>query len=494
MAFQCSNFLCVAVFTSQAELDAHYQANHAKADSLKSFRCDKCEFRCNNWNNLDRHVKHMHEEKTVRCFLCSKMFPSERAMSTHVNDCHITKHCRFCDLRVPVIERSRHQQAVHCDRCDKSFPCAGTNNMHNRYCVASLPVIKTEIPEIPEKDPSDDEDDDDDESQFLLTTHNGLGTKQSNSPSVKRRSGNVRNKCWQEPSAMSQQRTLCIICVRPTADGGVSYAQIDKEKLKTWLQINCDGQELPKNVKDKNLICYFCIWQAEFLAKSVNGAESLAWWPKNIEYDCDRKQLRKNFLEGNADQCWVQLKVIELPKSEKEKEKIVKKPQTKLKRMCVYCCFEFNLSDLRVHTKTKHKDFIKCDRKRCLTYFLKTEDKEKHMRECNVTPPKKQNVSKRSICDVEEAEKISEIPENTVNPDPESKCTPQGCDHSSQTETENHEPVLPSHQEEKEKADAKKTKLDTVSVEKALPSVQEPPPIIRFSIKPRLPSTNLTRK
>ncbi|XP_065346724.1 transcriptional repressor CTCF-like [Cloeon dipterum] len=167
MAFQCSNFLCVAVFTSQAELDAHYQANHAKADSLKSFQCDKCEFRCNNWNNLDRHVRHMHEEKTVRCFVCSKMFPSERAMSTHVNDSHLTKHCRFCDLRVPVIERSRHQQAVRCERCDRSFPCAGTNDMHSRYC-APLPIIKTETPEIPQKDPSDDDDDDDDGSQFVI--------------------------------------------------------------------------------------------------------------------------------------------------------------------------------------------------------------------------------------------------------------------------------------------------------------------------------------
>ncbi|XP_065345698.1 zinc finger protein 64-like [Cloeon dipterum] len=273
---------------------------------------------------------------------------------------------------------------------------------------------------------------------------------------------------------MSKQKPLCIICELPTADGGIPFAQMDRKKLKTWLPINCGGKELPKNVKDKHLICYFCIWQAEFLAIYVYRDESLAWWPKNIKYDRYRKQLRKNFLEGNADQCWVQLKVIDLPKSEKETEKIVKKAQSKVKKMCVYCCFEFNLSDLRDHTEAKHKDFIKCDIKKCINYFLKTEDKKKHMQECHANPPKKQTTSKRSICDVEETVKTSEIPEKTKtteNPNPELTCPPQGCDQSSQTETEKQEePVLPSHEEDKE--DAKKLKLDSGD-EKAVPPVQE---------------------
>ncbi|CAB3386168.1 Hypothetical predicted protein [Cloeon dipterum] len=113
-------------------------------------------------------------------------------------------------------------------------------------------------------------------------------------------------------------KPLCRVCERPTADGAVQAVQLDKEKLQTWF-LNVCGHELAEEIQDEDLICNFCIWHAEFLAKYVREFEALAWWPPDLNYlDDVVNELRRNYLEGKAEQCWVQLEKIELPKSEKE--------------------------------------------------------------------------------------------------------------------------------------------------------------------------------
>ncbi|CAB3384498.1 Hypothetical predicted protein [Cloeon dipterum] len=120
-------------------------------------------------------------------------------------------------------------------------------------------------------------------------------------------------------SEMSLQKKLCLICERPTADGAVLAVQVDKEKLQTWFLNVCE-YELEEEIEDKDKICYFCLWHAEFQWKFEEMMnEELVWWPRNLDnLDDEAKELRRNYFEGKLEQCWVQLEKIELPESESE--------------------------------------------------------------------------------------------------------------------------------------------------------------------------------
>ncbi|CAB3387203.1 Hypothetical predicted protein [Cloeon dipterum] len=134
-------------------------------------------------------------------------------------------------------------------------------------------------------------------------------------------------------------KPLCRLCERPTADGAIQAVQLDKEKLQTWL-LNVCGHEMAEEVQDEDLICYYCMWHAEFHAKYVSEFEALAWWPPNLVYlDDEAKELRRMYLEGKTEQCWVQLEKIELPKSENDvnAEHVEKSDGRKGGKKCFYC-------------------------------------------------------------------------------------------------------------------------------------------------------------
>ncbi|CAB3384497.1 Hypothetical predicted protein [Cloeon dipterum] len=117
-------------------------------------------------------------------------------------------------------------------------------------------------------------------------------------------------------SEMSYQKALCLICELPTADGAVSAVHVDKEKLKTWFLNACE-YELADEIEDDDLICLFCVCHAEFQWKFDEMAdENLVWW--NLDLDDAARELRKNYFEGNLEQCWVQLEKIKLPESDSE--------------------------------------------------------------------------------------------------------------------------------------------------------------------------------
>ncbi|CAB3388762.1 Hypothetical predicted protein, partial [Cloeon dipterum] len=133
---------------------------------------------------------------------------------------------------------------------------------------------------------------------------------------------------------MSLQKELCLICERPTADGAVLAVHVHKEKLQTWFLNVCESEL--KEIEDDDLICYFCLWHAEFQWKFDEMAdEALVWW--NLDLDEAARELRKNYFEGNVEQCWVQLEKIEIPKSAAGEERRIveaKIPQRLWK--CIY--------------------------------------------------------------------------------------------------------------------------------------------------------------
>ncbi|CAB3386031.1 Hypothetical predicted protein [Cloeon dipterum] len=162
---------------------------------------------------------------------------------------------------------------------------------------------------------------------------------------------------------MSLQKTLCLICEHPTADGAISAVHVDKEKLQEWF-LNVCGHELAEEIEDEDKICYFCLWHAEFLWKFNQMAdEVLVWWPRNSDYlDDAAKELRNYYFEGKLEQCWVQVEKIELPQSDDEERRIVEaeiRPPRRWK--CIYCGKRFKYSrTLSEHMKKKHKEAIRC--------------------------------------------------------------------------------------------------------------------------------------
>ncbi|CAB3387929.1 Hypothetical predicted protein [Cloeon dipterum] len=140
---------------------------------------------------------------------------------------------------------------------------------------------------------------------------------------------------------MSLQKTLCLICERPTADGAVLAVHVEKEKLQKWF-LNVCGHELVEEIGDEDLICCFCVWHAEFLW-IFNGTsdDSLVWWPRNSDYlDDAAKELRMYYFEGKLEQCWVQLYKVKLPKDEEDVVESDSETQSTIeqaKKKCFYC-------------------------------------------------------------------------------------------------------------------------------------------------------------
>ncbi|CAB3387257.1 Hypothetical predicted protein [Cloeon dipterum] len=176
---------------------------------------------------------------------------------------------------------------------------------------------------------------------------------------------------------MSFQKTLCLICESPTADGAVLAVQVDKEKLETWF-LNISGLELAEEIEDEDTICYFCLWHAEFHWK-FNGMsdEDLIWW--NLDLDDAAKELRKHYFEGNIEQCWVQLEEVDLPECEEdeiEEEEVESESEKQSnicseKKKCLYCAFALcaaQFGQVEMSRSKSHRNLIIkcCGRKSCL--------------------------------------------------------------------------------------------------------------------------------
>ncbi|XP_065346189.1 uncharacterized protein LOC135943545 [Cloeon dipterum] len=106
-------------------------------------------------------------------------------------------------------------------------------------------------------------------------------------------SRNLRSQVGKPPI----QKLLCRLCECPTSDGHVLASQVDRFKLRKWamevMNLTEEDENLPDVVEEDSLICYFCIWQAEFGDES--GDEAVAWWPKNLDLEENVKVLRENY-------------------------------------------------------------------------------------------------------------------------------------------------------------------------------------------------------
>ncbi|XP_065345458.1 zinc finger protein 845-like [Cloeon dipterum] len=225
------------------------------------------------------------------------------------------------------------------------------------------------------------------------------------------------------------QKPLCRLCECPTSDGYVLASQVDRFKLRKWamkvMNLTEDDENLPEVVEEDALICYFCIWQAEFGDES--GDEAVAWWPKNLDLEENAKVLRENYSVGEVEQCWVQLVEIDLPKYTKK----ISTKWTHVSGVCFYCGNSYN--KLSQHVKLMHKEAIKCGIRGCVTYFHTEEEKEQHMQQVLHEKPYRPRGSSKIGCKFCENDKLYSTIKiwrqhmKCVHPELSARCTRLGC-------------------------------------------------------------------
>ncbi|XP_059481596.1 zinc finger protein 808-like [Neocloeon triangulifer] len=191
---------------------------------------------------------------------------------------------------------------------------------------------------------------------------------------------------------------LCRLCERPAADGGHRAAELDKEKLLNFLET-----DLAYEVKDDDLFCYFCVWDARYYYESVarlmeNKEKTLdsRWWP---ELDSCDMILYKGYEAGKVKQCWIPLTKVQLEEatqhqeSEERASTVTNVPENNLQKTlnieCCYCGQIFARKSRWIfHIKSKHsKTAIRCNyHKNCCTYFKTTGERESHVKEFHMKP------------------------------------------------------------------------------------------------------------
>ncbi|XP_065345315.1 zinc finger protein 25-like [Cloeon dipterum] len=234
------------------------------------------------------------------------------------------------------------------------------------------------------------------------------------------------------------QKPLCRLCECPTSDGHVLASQVDRFKLRKWamkvMNLTEEDENLPDVVGEDALICYFCIWQAEFGDES--GGEAVAWWPKNLDLEENAKVLRENYSVGEVEQCWVQLDEIDLPEYEKE----IPKKRKYFSGVCLYCGNRYN--KLMQHVKLMHKEAIKCGIKGCTTYFHTEKEKEQHMQQVSHEKRNKPQESRKIRCKYCETvlflSSSSNLKKHMFRKHPEYPvvCTRPGCNEYFKTKSE----------------------------------------------------------
>lgn len=96
-------------------------------DGKKVYTCWECDFASPKTTLVYNHYENRHLVRRLKCEICEKFFPSERAIKKHRRQIHeeLIK-CKYCDARIPRIKMKRHEELKHlrpykCDECDSTF-------------------------------------------------------------------------------------------------------------------------------------------------------------------------------------------------------------------------------------------------------------------------------------------------------------------------------------------------------------------------------------
>lgn len=98
------------------------------SNGLKKLTCPHCDRGFANSQNLYRHIREIHQRKTVECKLCGRNI-LERNFAGHKKICRASK----LKTRVkPKIGKSNSLKSLTCSHCDRSFANRQNLYRHNR--------------------------------------------------------------------------------------------------------------------------------------------------------------------------------------------------------------------------------------------------------------------------------------------------------------------------------------------------------------------------
>lgn len=87
----------------------------AKHLKIKPFKCEKCDYRTSNKNDVKIHMKlkHNSEKQFLKCKKCSKVFGTQRVLNSHLKH-HDGYFCETCEKYLATSRQFRiHLKEVH---------------------------------------------------------------------------------------------------------------------------------------------------------------------------------------------------------------------------------------------------------------------------------------------------------------------------------------------------------------------------------------------
>ena len=143
--FKCSN---------GSDLQRHKKQVH---DKIKDQSCDKCDFKFSRAGHLQQHIKAVHDKiKDQACDKCSFKFSTAGNLQQHIKAVHdkIQDHvCDKCSFKCSDAGNlQRHIKSVHdkikdyvCDKCDFKSSTASDLQKHIKICTGNLNISSGEL-------------------------------------------------------------------------------------------------------------------------------------------------------------------------------------------------------------------------------------------------------------------------------------------------------------------------------------------------------------
>ena len=126
--FQCC--LCDKHMKSSNSFKNHLNNFHKKFESIKSHKCQHCEYRATHEDLVHQHMKEAHiEEKPFSCEKCPKKFGKNTEKILHYRSVHSKLTCHICFAKYSKrYHLNMHLQSFHnnimpfsCSGCEKKF-------------------------------------------------------------------------------------------------------------------------------------------------------------------------------------------------------------------------------------------------------------------------------------------------------------------------------------------------------------------------------------
>ena len=137
--FECPK--CDAKFKNKSTLKRHDITNHQN-ESKKPHLCPHCAKNFARLENLNVHIKSLHEKVRFKCELCDQFYNYKHTLRDHIERVHEKKiqpvQCSICNIVVKNLKK--HIEVVHEKK--KPYGCAICNAQFNEKYKLQMHIRK----------------------------------------------------------------------------------------------------------------------------------------------------------------------------------------------------------------------------------------------------------------------------------------------------------------------------------------------------------------